>query len=107
MSRKSNNVNVDVANFGTEVTFHAGSGVNTATQKYLSLHLWIARKVVITSDKLCSLLAIDGDDFDDAREIGAATANTIDMNGIGGSTIESVKVRIDTATTHVEVLMLS
>jgi hypothetical protein len=99
------NINVDVATAGTEITFSASSGTDDATHKYYDMESFASpRKIVIACDQALELLEVDGVVLKNAKQIPTTGAKLDTTQTV--KVLNSIKLRTTTATTHIEVMMM-
>ena len=97
-----NNVNIDITDVNTEVTFHSGSGTSTETDKYLNIG-YLCKKVHIANDKAFVIVAVNGTDFTNPKSVSAGVGFSLKTHAF--ETISSIKIRTTTTSSHFEVMM--
>ena len=99
----TNNVNIDVANTGTEITIHSEEGTDTETDLFLGISGDLRPyKFHIGNDKGIEILQINNDVFTDPKTVSAGKGHSMTFNSF--QQFEQVIVRTTDVTTHLEIM---
>ncbi len=106
MGQPVNNKNIDLANIGDEVTYHAGGGTSTEKDIYLDIDHAVG-KVHIANDKDFIIVSINGISFTDPKNVTAGKGFGFTASNNSGShfSIDTIKIRAGDTSSHFEVMM--